>query len=113
MYSKLHTSPSSDNKLQPLRPFTILPSDAGQRARLQAEVFGPDYRLPTMSVDEYLEIERQRGNIITGGGYVFKMLLETQCDAETAYSDPLQKLLRHQKNNSQWMPKWMEQYKES
>ncbi|KAF9052938.1 serine/threonine protein phosphatase PP2A-associated protein [Panaeolus papilionaceus] len=60
--------PLMDSAGRPLRPFTILPSDAGERARLQAEVFGPDYRLPTMSVDEYLEIERQRGNIITGGG---------------------------------------------
>lgn len=38
------------------------------RSRLKAQVFGPDHRLPTMTVDEYLEIERQRGNILTGGG---------------------------------------------
>lgn len=60
--------PLMDAQGKPLRPFTILPSDAGERARLQAQVFGPGHRLPTMSVDEYLEIERQRGNIITGGG---------------------------------------------
>ncbi|KDR73530.1 hypothetical protein GALMADRAFT_616131 [Galerina marginata CBS 339.88] len=60
--------PLMDADGRPLRPFTILPSDAGERARLQAQVFGPGYRLPTMSIDEYLEIERQRGNIITGGG---------------------------------------------
>lgn len=58
-------------ELQPLRPFTILPSEAGERARFQNQVFGPSHRLPTMSIDEYLEIERQRGNIITGGGCVF------------------------------------------
>ena len=58
-------------ELQPLRPFTILPSDAGERARFQNQVFGPSHRLPTMSIDEYLEIERQRGNIITGGGCAF------------------------------------------
>ena len=58
-------------KLQPLRPFTILPSDVGERARVQSQVFGPSHRLPTMSIDEYLEIERQRGNIITGGGWAF------------------------------------------
>ncbi|KAG5645573.1 hypothetical protein DXG03_005711 [Asterophora parasitica] len=55
-------------RMQPLRPFTILPSDAADRARIQAQVFGPGHRLPTMSIDEYLEIERERGNIITGGG---------------------------------------------
>jgi immunoglobulin-binding protein 1 len=53
---------------QPLRPFTILPSGASDRTRLQAQVFGPGHRLPTMSIDEYLEIERQRGGIISGGG---------------------------------------------
>ena len=46
----------------------ILPAGAGERARLQAEVFRADHRLPTMSVDEYLEEERRRGNIISGGG---------------------------------------------
>lgn len=53
---------------KPLRPFTILPSDTAERARLQAQVFGPGYNLPTMSVDEYLQIEKERGNVITGGG---------------------------------------------
>jgi len=60
--------PLLDPSGRPLRPFTILPSNAAERARLQAQVFGPDHRLPTMSIDEYLEIEQQRGNIITGGG---------------------------------------------
>ncbi|KAF8964013.1 serine/threonine protein phosphatase PP2A-associated protein [Flammula alnicola] len=60
--------PLLDPAGKPLRPFTILPSDAGERARLQSQVFGPGHRLPTMSIDEYLEIERQRGNILTGGG---------------------------------------------
>ncbi|KAF7799572.1 hypothetical protein EIP86_010809 [Pleurotus ostreatoroseus] len=57
-----------DTAGRPLRPFTILPPGATDRARLQAQVFQPDHRLPTMTVDEYLEIERQRGNVITGGG---------------------------------------------
>lgn len=57
-----------------MQPFTILPSTGLQnlsdRARLQSEVFRSSHRLPTMTIDEYLEEERQRGNIITGGGYV-------------------------------------------
>ncbi|KAI0293543.1 TAP42-like protein [Russula brevipes] len=54
---------------KPLQPFTILPSGArDDRAKLREQVFQPDHRLPTMTVDEYLEIERQRGNILTGGG---------------------------------------------
>ncbi|THG97687.1 hypothetical protein EW026_g4363 [Hermanssonia centrifuga] len=60
--------PLMDDSGKLLRPFTILPAGAADRARLQAEVFQPDHRLPTMSIDEYLEIEQQRGNIITGGG---------------------------------------------
>ncbi|KAJ3568639.1 hypothetical protein NP233_g5580 [Leucocoprinus birnbaumii] len=60
--------PLMDQSGRPLRPFTILPSNAAERARLQAQVFGPGYNLPTMSVDEYLAIEKERGNIITGGG---------------------------------------------
>lgn len=56
--------------MKPLQPFTILPSGAGgdDRTRLRGQVFQPDHRLPTMTIDEYLEIERQRGNILTGGG---------------------------------------------
>ncbi|KAG6889835.1 hypothetical protein C0995_014313 [Termitomyces sp. Mi166 len=57
-----------DSSGKVLRPFTILPSNAAERARLQQQVFGPGYRLPTMSIDEYLQIEKERGNIITGGG---------------------------------------------
>ncbi|KAH9066366.1 TAP42-like protein [Lactarius vividus] len=61
--------PLLDPAGKPLQPFTILPSGASSdRARLQEQVFQADHRLPTMSIDEYLEIERQRGNILTGGG---------------------------------------------
>ncbi|KAJ3483912.1 hypothetical protein NLI96_g5990 [Meripilus lineatus] len=60
--------PLLDRSGKPLRPFTILPAGASDRARFQAQVFQPDHRLPTMTIDEYLEIEGQRGNIISGGG---------------------------------------------
>ncbi|KAF7363805.1 Serine/threonine protein phosphatase PP2A-associated protein [Mycena sanguinolenta] len=60
--------PLLDPSGKPLRPFTILPSGSSDRARLAAQVFGPGYRLPTMSIDEYLQIEQERGNILTGGG---------------------------------------------
>ncbi|ORX34353.1 TAP42-like protein [Kockovaella imperatae] len=53
-----------------LRPFTILPSTIAMsdRERLRSEVFRSGHRLPTMTIDEYLEEEQARGNIITGGG---------------------------------------------
>ena len=38
------------------------------RIRLQNQVFGPSHRLPTMTIDEYLEEESARGNILSGGG---------------------------------------------
>ncbi|KAJ7172131.1 TAP42-like protein [Mycena filopes] len=60
--------PLLDPDGKPLRPFTILPSGSSDRARLAAQVFGPGHRLPTMSIDEYLQIEQERGNILTGGG---------------------------------------------
>jgi immunoglobulin-binding protein 1 len=65
-----YTSLAHENEMQLLQPITISPSGTGGdgRARLREQVFQPDYRLPTMTIDEYLEIERQRGNFLTGGG---------------------------------------------
>lgn len=81
-----NTAPLLDRKGKPQRPFTILPSGSkamnGQgsmgasavqtsmdaRQNLREQVFQPSHRLPTMSIDEYLEEEQRRGNIISGGG---------------------------------------------
>ncbi|KAG8741848.1 hypothetical protein FRC10_002358 [Ceratobasidium sp. 414] len=61
--------PLMDAKGRPLRPFTIMPAGRiAERTRLQQEVFRPDYRLPTMTIDEYLAEEERRGNVIRGGG---------------------------------------------
>lgn len=49
---------------KPLQPFTIV----GSRQDLKKGVFRPGHNLPTMSIDEYLEEEKRRGNIIEGGG---------------------------------------------
>ena len=49
---------------KPLKPFTIL----GSREQIRKGVFRPSHNLPTMTIDEYLEEERRRGNIIEGGG---------------------------------------------
>ncbi|KAI8806726.1 TAP42-like protein [Cladochytrium replicatum] len=58
--------PLMNEKGQPLRPFVI----TSRREQLQQQVFGPGYNLPTMTVDEYLQREMERGNVITGGGEV-------------------------------------------
>jgi immunoglobulin-binding protein 1 len=81
-----NSAPLLDAKGKPNRPFTILPSGSsasnGQasmgasatqnsmdaRQRLREQVFQTSHRLPTMSIDEYLEEENRRGNIISGGG---------------------------------------------
>ncbi|KAJ7286192.1 TAP42-like protein [Mycena rebaudengoi] len=69
--------PLLDPEGKPLRPFTLLPSGSSDRARLAAQVFGPGHRLPTMSIDEYLQIEQERGNFISGGGPASQTALTT------------------------------------
>ncbi|KAJ7074175.1 serine/threonine protein phosphatase PP2A-associated protein [Mycena amicta] len=60
--------PLLDAQNKPLRPFTLLPSGASDRARLAAQVYGPGHRLPTMTIDELLQIEQEQGKFISGGG---------------------------------------------
>lgn len=43
---------------RPLQPFVITRQD------VQTQVFKPDYNLPTMTIDQYLEEERKRGGIL-------------------------------------------------
>lgn len=52
----------------PLRPFVI----TSKRQELRDQVFRPGWALPTMTIDEYLQQEEERGNIIKGG-YVSKI----------------------------------------
>lgn len=51
---------------KPLQPFTLV--GANSRKDMTRNVFRPGHNLPTMSIDEYLEEEKRRGNIIEGGG---------------------------------------------
>ena len=66
--SRLHRNgkagPILSKEGKPLQPFTLLDS----RQRLQNGVFKPGHALPTMTIDEYLEEERKRGGIVSGGG---------------------------------------------
>lgn len=50
---------------KPLRPFIITGS---KRQEILNGVFRPGHTLPTMSLDEYLDREFERGNILSGGG---------------------------------------------
>ena len=60
-----NTGPLLSKNGKPLQPFTLLGSNA--RSEMARGVFRPGHNLPTMSIDEYLEEERRRGNIIEGG----------------------------------------------
>lgn len=48
---------------RPLQPFVIM----NKREQIKSKVFGYSHNLPTMTIDEYLEQERERGGIIEGG----------------------------------------------
>lgn len=49
---------------QPFKPIVI----QNTREVLQQQVFRPGWNQPTMTLDQYVMLEQQRGNILTGGG---------------------------------------------
>jgi hypothetical protein len=59
------SNPGPSNVRKVMQPFTLYSS---KRDQVRARVFRPDYNLPTMTIDEYLDLERQRGGILEGGG---------------------------------------------
>ncbi|KAI8580727.1 hypothetical protein K450DRAFT_235661 [Umbelopsis ramanniana AG] len=58
------TGPLLSKTGTPLRPFII----TSKRQELKDQVFRPGWALPTMTIDEYLQQEEERGNHIKGGG---------------------------------------------
>ena len=64
LLNKNKAGPILDKNGKPLKPFTIL----GNRQALRNGVFQPDHSLPTMTIDEYLEEEKQRGGMIDRAG---------------------------------------------
>lgn len=56
-----------------LRPFTITGASASledrlaTRLTLKDQVFGPSHRLPTMTIDEFLQKEYDAGRVLQGG----------------------------------------------
>ena len=55
--------PLLNSKGIPMQPFTLL----DRRSQLQQGVFRSGHNLPTMTIDEYLEEEKRRGNFLQGG----------------------------------------------
>lgn len=75
VFAGLGGGPLLSKEGKPLRPFTLV--DA--RSKLKDEVFRPGHNLPTMTIDEYLEEEQRRGNIISGGGFVSSVYGVCRC----------------------------------
>ncbi|KAI1319003.1 hypothetical protein EDD11_005201 [Mortierella claussenii] len=57
------TGPLMDPQGRPLRPFVI----TNKRTEMMKGVFRPGHSLPTMSIEEYLDQEIERGNFLSGG----------------------------------------------
>ncbi|KAK3821603.1 MAG: TAP42-like protein [Benniella sp.] len=57
------SGPLLDPKGKVRRPFVI----TNQRAEIMQGVFRPGHSLPTMTVEEYLQQEMERGNFLSGG----------------------------------------------
>ncbi|KAF8938556.1 TAP42-like protein [Dissophora ornata] len=57
------TGPLMDPKGRPLRPFVI----TNKRTEMMKGVFRPGHSLPTMTIEEYLDQEIERGNFLSGG----------------------------------------------
>jgi hypothetical protein len=57
------SGPLLSSKGKVLRPFVI----TSNREEMVRNVFRPSHRLPTMSIDEFLKQEYERGNILQGG----------------------------------------------
>lgn len=64
---------------KPLQPFTLV--GANTRKEMTRNVFRPGHNLPTMSIDEYLEEEKRRGNILEGGTEPKTVVDEDDIDA--------------------------------
>ncbi|KAG0317563.1 hypothetical protein BG000_004517 [Podila horticola] len=57
------TGPLMDPQGRPLRPFMI----TNKRNEMMKGVFRPGHNLPTMTIEEYLDQEIERGNFLSGG----------------------------------------------
>ncbi|KXN66621.1 TAP42-like protein [Conidiobolus coronatus NRRL 28638] len=53
-----------DKSGKPLRPFVI----TGKQQELRDQVFRQSWRLPTMTIDDYLQKQMEMGNVLQGGG---------------------------------------------
>ncbi|KAG0214773.1 hypothetical protein BGX28_001408 [Mortierella sp. GBA30] len=57
------TGPLMDPQGRPLRPFVI----TNKKTEMMKGVFRPGHSLPTMTIEEYIDQEIERGNFLSGG----------------------------------------------
>lgn len=78
----------TDKKLTKIdKPFKLVKD----RKQVTEGVFKHGHNLPTMTIDEYLDLERKRGNIITGGGAASAVKKEIDEDDEVVMEIELRK----------------------
>lgn len=71
---------SNDKLTKVEKPFKLVKD----RKQIAADAFKYGHNLPTMTIDEYLELEKKRGNIKTGGGAASAIKKEIDEDDEAA-----------------------------
>lgn len=77
-----------DNRLTKFeKPFKLVKD----RKQVAEGVFKHGHNLPTMTIDEYLDLEQKRGNIISGGGAASALKKEIDEDDEVAMEIELRK----------------------
>ena len=69
------------------KPFKLVKD----RKQIAADAFKYGHNLPTMTIDEYLDLEKKRGNIISGGGAASVVKKEIDEDDEAAMEIELKK----------------------
>ena len=69
------------------KPFKLVKN----RKQVSEGVFKSGHNLPTMTIDEYLDLERKRGNIVTGGGAASAVKKEIDEDDEEVIEIELRK----------------------
>lgn len=72
------TIKTNENLTRIEKPFKLVKD----RKQIAADAFKYGHNLPTMTVDEYLDLEKKRGNIISGGGAASAIKKEINEDDE-------------------------------
>lgn len=85
--SKNNTASPVSNMTRIEKPFKLV----RDRKQVGSDVFKYGHNLPTMTIDEYLDLERKRGNIITGGGAASAIKKEIDEDDEELMEIELKK----------------------